>query len=147
MLFEQFVVGVGSPPQGSSGATSTLSQATLQPTGTQTGAKAVSLTAVTLATGAVACGACCVLPFALPAAAMASTGSILAWLAGAHAWVTGSALLAVLVAWAWLAWDTARSQRRPARSTLYVMTAATILTAVAVLWPLIERQIVRALMT
>jgi hypothetical protein len=147
MLFEQFLAGAGSPHHGSSDATSALSEATPQPTGTQSAAKAVSLTAATLATGAVACGACCVLPFALPAAALASTGSVLAWLAGAHAWITGLALVAVLGAWAWIAWDAARSQRRPARSTLYVMTAATILTTVAVLWPLIERQIVRALMS
>jgi hypothetical protein len=131
MLFEQFVAGASSPPpHGGSSPTSPLSEAT-----------------PTLATGAVACGACCVLPFALPAAALASTGSVLAWLAGAHAWITGLALFSVLGAWAWIAWDTARSQRRLAQSTVYVMTAATLLTAVAVLWPLIERQIVRALST
>jgi hypothetical protein len=148
MLFEQFVAGASSPPpHGGSSPTSPLSEATPYPRGVQTGAKAASFTAATLATGAVACGPCCVLPFALPAAALASTGSVLAWLAGAHAWITGLALFSVLGAWAWIAWDTARSQRRLAQSTVYVMTAATLLTAVAVLWPLIERQIVRALST
>jgi hypothetical protein len=134
-LFEQFVAGAPSPPNGGSTGASTLSEAMPPSAGIQTAAKAASFTAVTLATGAVACGACCVLPFALPAAALASAGSVLAWLAGAYAWITGVALLAVLGAWAWIAWDTARSQRRPAASTLYVMTAATILTAVAALWP------------
>ena len=49
-----------------------------------------------MATGAVACGVCCVLPFAFPAVAAASTGSLLAWFAGAHNWVT--ALAGMMVA-------------------------------------------------
>ena len=44
--------------------------------------------ALTVAAGAVACGVCCVLPFALPAVALASSGGIIAWLAGFQFWAT-----------------------------------------------------------
>ena len=112
----------------------------------QRGTRAAGLTAVTLATGALACGACCVLPFALPAAMLAGAGGLLAWFAGARGSVTGLAILAVIGAWGWIAWQTARARRRAAASTLYVMAAATALTAIAMLWPLIEPHLVRAMM-
>jgi hypothetical protein len=54
---------------------------------------------------------------AAPAVVLAGAGSILAWFAGAFAWMTGA---------------------RPATSTLYLMAVATVLLAVALLWPLIE---------
>ena len=111
----------------------------------QPGSKAAGLAAATLATGAVACAACCVLPFALPAAVLASGGGILAWFASAYAWATALAVLAVVGAWGWIAWQTRQTRRRPAASTVYVMTAATALTAVAVLWPSIEGSLVRVL--
>jgi hypothetical protein len=129
MLFEQFVAGAPSTGVKTGAAT-------------QPGSAAAGLTAVTLATGAVACGACCVLPFALPAAALASTGAVLAWVADMHAWMTGLAILAVIAAWGWIAWQTRRTRLRPAASTLYVMVVATALATVAVLWPLIERRLV-----
>jgi hypothetical protein len=144
MLFEQFVAGASASSACACAAPSP-SDATSPFAGKQFGAKAAGLTAVTIATGAVACGACCVLPFALPAAALAGTGSILALLANAHAWVTGLAILAVIGAWSWIAWQTVRTRRSPAASTLYVM-AATALLAVAVLWPVIEPHVVRVLM-
>jgi hypothetical protein len=111
----------------------------------QPGEKAAGLTAVTLATGAVACGACCVLPFALPAAVLAGAGGVLAWFANMHVWITGLAILAVIGAWGWIAWQTRRTRCWPAASTLYGMVAATALTALAMLWPLIEGPL-RALM-
>jgi hypothetical protein len=37
-------------------------------------------------------------------------------------------------------------RRSPAASTIYVMVAATALLAIAVLWPVIEAHLVRALM-
>jgi hypothetical protein len=137
MLFEQFVAGAP--------ASSACAGAAPPITGKQRGAKAAGLTAVTLATGAVACGACCVLPFALPAATLAGTGSILALLANAHAWVTGLAILAVIGAWSWVAWQTVRTRRSPAVSTLCVMLVATALLAIAVLWPAFDPHLVRAL--
>jgi hypothetical protein len=50
--------------------------------------RTASVAALTTAAGAVACGVCCVLPFAFPAVAAAGTGSLLAWFAGAHSWAT-----------------------------------------------------------
>jgi hypothetical protein len=144
MLFEQFVARAPAssacacaPPSASKG-TSLLA-------GKELGAKAAGLTAVTLAAGAVACGACCVLPFALPAAVLAGSGSILALLANAHAWVTGVSILAVIGAWSVIVWQAVRSRRRPAVSTLYMMVGATALLSIAVLWPIIEPHLVRAL--
>jgi hypothetical protein len=109
------------------------------------GEKAAGITAITLATGAVACGACCVLPFALPAAMLAGGGGILALVAKAHAWVTVLAILVVVGAWGWVAWQAVRSRRSPARSTLAVMAGATVLLTIAVLWPLIERPLIHLL--
>jgi hypothetical protein len=42
------------------------------------GARAASAVAVAAATAALACGVCCVLPFAVPAAFLGSTGGMLA---------------------------------------------------------------------
>jgi asparagine N-glycosylation enzyme membrane subunit Stt3 len=91
------------------------------------------------------CGVCSLAPFVLPAVVLASTGSLLAWFAGAHAWLTGFAVVAVLGAWGWVAWQTVRTRTRPASSTLYLMTVATGLLIVAVLWPDIEPHVVRVL--
>jgi hypothetical protein len=145
MLFEHFVAGA--PASSACACTAaSASDATSPSVGKQPGAKAAGLAALTLATGAVACGACCVLPFALPAAVLAGGGSLLALLANAHAWVTGLAILAVIGACSWIAWQTVRTRRSPAASTLYVMVAATALLAIAALWPVIEPHLVRALM-
>jgi hypothetical protein len=146
MLFEQFVAAAPRQASCACGTLSPMSGTTPRPAETQGGTKVAGLTAVTLATGAVACGVCCVLPLALPAAALAGTGSILAWFAGAHAWVTGVAILAITSAWGWIAWQTVRTRCKPAASTLYVMVAATGLLVIAVFWPFIEPQLVRALM-
>jgi hypothetical protein len=141
VLFEQFLPN---PPASSACgcADPSVSDTTSKK---QPGAKAAGIAAMTLATGAVACGACCVLPFALPAAVLAGGGSILALVASAHAWVTGLAILAVIGAWSWIAWQTVRSRRSPAASTLVVMVGTTALLTIAVLWPLIEHHFVRAL--
>jgi hypothetical protein len=111
MLFEHFVAAA---PHGACGcATDRQSSSPSPPAASELGATTVGLTAMTLATGAVVCGACCVLSLALPAAALAGTGSILAWAAGAHAWVTGLAVVAVLGAWGWIAWQTVQTRCRP----------------------------------
>jgi hypothetical protein len=106
MLFEQFVASAeGQPacgcekaPQPFHAAPGTASR----DPGAHSTMKAAGVAAVTLASGAVACGACCVLPFAVPAVALAGAGSMLALLAGAHAWVTGVAAVAVAGAWIWI---------------------------------------------
>ena len=109
------------------------------------GSKAAGVTAVTLSTGAVACGVCCVLPFALPAAVVAGTGSLLAMFVKMHVWITILAVVSVVGAWGWIAWQTRRTRRMPAISTLLVMGAATVLLTVAVLWPLLEKPLIRML--
>jgi hypothetical protein len=97
-----------------------------------------------MATGAVACGVCCVLPFAFPAVAAASTGSLLAWFAAAHSWTT--ALAGVIVAGAWLSIGIQgrRARKRPSRATLYTMALATAVLVLAMLWPRIEPHVIRA---
>lgn len=109
-------------------------------------AKAASAFAITPATGAAACAACCVLPFALPAVALAGLGSVLAMLAGALAWITALAVVIVAGAWAWVGWQSFRSRARPARITVYLMGGATALTAVPVMWRQIEPTLIRLLL-
>jgi hypothetical protein len=108
--------------------------------------KAASAFAMIAATGAAACAACCVLPFALPAVALAGLGSVIAFLAGALVWVTPLAVVIVAGAWARVGWQSFRSRARPARSTLYMMGGATALTAVAVIWRQIEPTLIRFLL-
>ena len=140
-LFEQFLARAAAPSCACASQAPAVKAFSKEPAG----AKAVGVTAVTLSTGAVACGACCVLPFALPAAVLASTGPLLAWLVGIHKWVTVLAILAVVGAWGWVAWQSWRARRRPAASTLIMMTLSTVLLTVAVLWPLLEKPIIRML--
>ena len=102
--------------------------------------------AITAATGAAVCAACCVLPFALPAVVLAGVGSLLALLAGALVWVTALAVVAVAGAWAWIGWQSLRSRSRPAQRTLYVMGSATAVTAVAVMWPRVEPTLIHMLL-
>lgn len=97
------------------------------------------------ATGALACGVCCVLPFALPAAVLAMSGGVLAWFAGLTPWITGLALVAVTGAWLWVGLLTLRTRRRPATSTLITMAAASALLAAALTWPRIEPVIIGVL--
>ena len=109
-------------------------------------AKAACAFAITAATGAVTCAAFCVLPFALPAVAIAGLGSVIALLAGALVWVTALAVVIVASAWILVGWQSFRSRARPARSTLYVMGGATALTMVAVMWRQIEPTLIRFLL-
>ncbi|MFZ2157193.1 MAG: hypothetical protein WAV72_13885 [Bradyrhizobium sp.] len=141
-LFNQFLAKASA--ESSCACASTASAVTI-PSKAPPGTKAAGVTAVTLSTGAVACGVCCVLPFALPATLLASTGTLLAWFVKMHVWVTVLAILSVVGAWGWIAWQSRRTRRRPATSTLFMMAAATVLLTVAVLWPLIERPLIQAL--
>ncbi|GLK74933.1 hypothetical protein GCM10008171_01860 [Methylopila jiangsuensis] len=93
-----------------------------------TGTKLAVSAAATSATAAVACGACCVLPLALPAVAVGMFGGALSWFAGARPWMVAIAALLVVAAWGWIAIESRRTSRRPARSSL----------ALAVAWPLVE---------
>jgi hypothetical protein len=101
--------------------------------------------AVMTALAAAACTACCILPFTLPAVILASAGSTIAILDHAHGRVTRLAILAVACAWLWITWQVRKARRRPARSTVVVMIIATLLTAVAASWPVIEPMAFNAL--
>jgi hypothetical protein len=142
VLFQQFVAIVPAPSSCACSPSPPIAKtASKEPPGS----KAAGVTAVTLATGAVACGVCCVLPFALPAAVLASTGSLLAMFVKMHLWVTILAILSVAGAWGWIVWQMRRTSRKPALSTLFMMGAATVLLTVAVLWPLLEKPLIRVL--
>ncbi len=91
--------------------------------------------AAALATGALACAACCALPFALPAVMLAGTGSVLAWAASARPWLMALAVAGVAAGWLWVALQSRRSQARPARATLSLMGAASVMLLLAILWP------------
>ncbi|MDT7533088.1 hypothetical protein OVY48_06515 [Sphingobium sp. SA2] len=100
--------------------------------------KGVGAVAATASTAALACGVCCVLPFALPAAMLASLGGVFAWFADAYRWMVPLAVLAVAAGWLWIGWQSWSTKRRPARRTLVVMAFATGMTGLALLWPKIE---------
>jgi len=106
------------------------------------GTKAASAVAITASSAALVCGVCCVLPFALPAAMLGSVGGVLAWFAGAHSWLTPIAVLAVGTGWAWVGYQSWQLRRRPARLTILVMTFATIMMAVAWIWPSFESTVI-----
>jgi uncharacterized membrane protein YfcA len=84
------------------------------------------------------------LPFAFPAVAAASTGSVLAWLAGAHSWATALAAAIVAGAWISIGIQSRRARRSPSRATVYMMALATAVLLLAVLWPRLEPYLIRA---
>jgi hypothetical protein len=100
--------------------------------------KVAGTAAITASTAAVACAVCCVLPLALPAATLATVGGALALFAGAYRWLALFAVLAVVGAWIWVAYQSRSSGKRPARSTLTIMGLATAMMVLALLWPRIE---------
>jgi hypothetical protein len=110
------------------------------------GSRIVTATAAAAATGALACAACCVLPFALPAVAMAAAGGVIAWLVEAQGWMMNIALIAVAGGWIWVGWQSLRHKARPATSTLGAMGAASLLLALAAVWPMVEPIVVELLM-
>jgi hypothetical protein len=82
---------------------------------------------------------------AWPAVASAGTGSVLAWLGRAQSTVTLIALLVVAGAWLSVGVQSRRSRTRPARTTIYAMSAATLVLTLAILWPRIEPFLLRLL--
>jgi len=98
----------------------------------------VGATATIVAAGALTCGVCCVLPFALPAAILGLTGGVIGWFAGVQLWFTAASVIAVVVGWSWVAVQSVRARRRPACSTLVTMSVATLLMIAAWEWPHIE---------
>lgn len=94
--------------------------------------------AVATALAAAACTACCVLPFTLPASLLALAGGSIAVLDHAHGWATRLAIAVVGCAWLWIGWRVRKTKRRISAATMFVMVFATLLTASAASWPLIE---------
>jgi hypothetical protein len=97
------------------------------------------------ATGALACGICCVLPFALPATALALGGGVVSWFAKATPWAMRIASVAMLAGWAWVILQSLRTKRRPARPTLLTLAFATAVFASAAVWWHFEREIIHLL--
>lgn len=106
---------------------------------------AASAAAATVAVGAVACGICCVLPFALPAVVLASTGGVLAVFAQAFWGALYLATAMVGGAWLWVFADVRRTRKRPSRSTLTMMAIATAALGAAAVWPTIEPHLIALL--
>lgn len=105
------------------------------------GSRAVSAAAATASTAALACGVCCVLPLALPAAMLGSVGGSLAWFAGAHRYVTPVAIMAVAAGWLLVIHQSRQIGKRPTASTFHIMGFATVMMALAYLWPRFEAPI------
>ncbi|MCP3444503.1 hypothetical protein [Bradyrhizobium sp. CCGUVB14] len=102
-------------------------------------------TAVATAVVAAACTACCVLPFTLPAVVLASAGSLIAALDHAHGLMTKLSIAVVLCAWGWIVWRSRTTGLKTRFAVLATMCAATVLTATAALWPVMEPVVFHAL--
>jgi hypothetical protein len=100
--------------------------------------------ATVTALAAVACTACCLLPFTLPAVLLATAGGSIAVLDHAHGWVTKLSIGVVVCAWLWIGWQIGRTRQPVARATIVFMLLATVLTATAASWPLLESPVVKA---
>jgi hypothetical protein len=110
----------------------------------QGGGKAAGA-AIATAVAAAACTACCVLPFTLPAVVLAGAGGLIAMLDHAHGLMTKLAVAAVLCAWGWIIWRSRTTGLKIRRSALIAMSAATVLTATAALWPVVEPAVFHSL--
>jgi hypothetical protein len=132
-LFDAFYSGTpGQEPRGCRTATASTD-------------RVVGASAALAATGALACGICCVLPFALPAVVLVVGGGVVSWFAKATPWAIAIASLVVLAGWAWVIVQSVRTKRRPARSTLLTLALATAVFAAAALCWHFEREIIHLL--
>jgi len=107
--------------------------------------RTASAAAATVAVGAVACGICCVLPFALPAVVLALSGGVLAFFAQAFWGALYLATMLVVGAWLWVFVDSRRARKRPERATLTTMGVATVALVAAALWPTLEPHLIAML--
>ncbi|WP_434405477.1 hypothetical protein [Sphingobium sp. DN12] len=98
---------------------------------------------ITSSAAVLSCAACCVLPLALPAAALAGLGTTLSWFEGASPWLRILSVLIVAAAWI-MVWRQGRNTgRRAARSTLMLLSISTVLTVISLVWePFIEAFII-----
>ena len=110
------------------------------------GEKAAGAAALVSSTGALlACSACCVLPMALPAVALALGATTLSWMEAAHGWLTIVSVVLLLGAWSLVLWHSSRSGRRAARATIIMLVVASVLTALALAWAWVEPWLVSML--
>jgi hypothetical protein len=139
---EEIAVTVSAPEEARIAAETMFAQFV---TPAEAGAGAPSRVVLACACAATACAAVCFAPLVLPAVVLAGTGTVHAWLAQAHSWMTGLAVLTVAIAWLWIWRESRRLGMRPSPSALHFMGAATFLLALALIYPLVEPQIARAL--
>lgn len=120
---------------------------TASPTNAGSTETAVGVTAtLTSSASILSCAACCVLPLALPAAALAGAGATLSWFESASPWLRAASLVIVLVAWWMVWWQSARTGKSAARSTIILIGIATVLTIFSLLWePFIEGPLIQLL--
>jgi len=122
---------------------------TLQITPSRTNAgtvdKAAPRAALATSGGALACAACCVLPVAFPAIALAFGGALLGWIDVATKAMFVAALMSVLGAWGWVAYRAPSTGKRTPRATIIMMGLATALLFAGLAFPLYEPLIVSAI--
>jgi hypothetical protein len=78
---------------------------------------------------------------------MTGAGAVIVWLVQAQGWMMNLALSAVAGGWIWVGWQSLRHRARPAASTLGAMAGATLLLALAAVWPMIEPIVVDLLVS
>lgn len=107
--------------------------------------KAAPRAALLSSGGALACAACCVLPIAFPAIALAFGGALLTWIGVATKVTFVIALASVVGSWTWVAYRAWASGKRTPRTTLLMMSAATAVLLAGLAFPLYEPLIVSAI--
>lgn len=95
----------------------------------------------------LACGAGCIIPLAIPAITATAAGGVLAWLGRSHAWITSFAVFVVVMAWLWIWRQTAKRGMRPTRTAIALMSAASLIALLAILWPYVEPSLVAVLVS
>ncbi len=105
--------------------------------------KAAPRTALATSGGAMACAACCVLPVAFPAIALAGGGAVLVWIDAATKVVIVAALLSVIGAWGWVIYRARSTGKRTAKATLLMMRIATTVLALGLAFPVYEPFIIK----
>ena len=100
--------------------------------------KAAPRTALATSGGAMACAACCVLPVAFPAIALAGGGAVLIWIDAATKVMFVAALLSVIGAWGWVIYRARSTGKRTAKATRLMMQVATAVLALGLAFPVYE---------
>lgn len=105
--------------------------------------KAAPRTALATSGGAMACAACCVLPVAFPAIALAGGGAVLVWIDAATKVMFVAALLSVIGAWGWVIYRARSTGKRTAKATLLMMRIATAVLVLGLAFPAYEPFIIK----